>query len=187
MTAKISYLRTRNGQKSTDQRSVYYYGKHKIFFINRPGPADQMMSEASMDGVHWDAPVMEFKLSGTSYYANQVLVDANGTIHCVYHIWNKGDKGYRGRELDLWYCRKKKGESEWEKSKMIFEGYAGSHRNFMQLKSGRLIMTFGKAVPGKDVKSKDANEVDYGWNEVVSLYSDDNGENWKQSEGIKYR
>ncbi len=160
-------------------------GKHKIFFINRPGPADQMMSETSVDGLSWEAPKVEFKLPGTSYYANQVLVDEKGTIHCVYHLWSKGDKGYRGRQLDLWYTRKKKGDAEWEKSRMIFVGYVGSHRNFMQLKSGRLVMSFAKAIPGKDFKPKDTKEVDFGFHETVSLYSDDNGESWKESNGIK--
>lgn len=155
-------------------------GSFSVFFINRPGAADKFMSISSRDGIHWEAPKIEFELPGTAYYANQVLEDHQETLHAVFHLWGEGNKGYRGRHLDLWYTRKKKGANKWEAPVQIFEGYVGSIRNFMQLKSGRLLMSFGKAVPERE-KKPNSKDIDYGWNEILTLYSDDNGNNWKKS------
>lgn len=157
-------------------------GTHKIFFINRPGNADRMMSLHSSDGIKWSDPMVEFELPGEAYYANRVVVSKSGTIHCVFHVWSTGDLGYRGRQLDLWYTSQKTGD-QWAKPKKIFEGYVGSIRSFMELTNERLILSFGKAVPER-VSKPAAGYVDYGWNEVVSLYSDDDGENWGNSNAL---
>jgi hypothetical protein len=63
--------------------------------------------------------------------------------------------GYRGRHLDLWYTNKKPGE-KWTEPKMIFNGYVGSVRVFIQLKNGRLVIPDGvKNIDGTDFTRTD--------------------------------
>jgi len=173
------------GQSPANESTVVSFsdGTHKIFFINRPGKADRMMSLHSRDGIKWSEPTVEFELPGEAYYANRVVVSKSGTIYCVFHVWSTGDLGYRGRQLDLWYTRKNP-NGQWAKPKKIFDGYVGSIRSFLELGNDRLILSFGKAVPER-VAKPDAREVDYGWNEIVSLYTDDQGGTWKLSNSLK--
>lgn len=157
-------------------------GAYKIFYINRPGAANCMMSIQSRDGIKWSDPVVEFLLPGEAYYANRVLISKSGVIHCVFHIWSQGEKGYRGRQLDLWHTWKDPGKA-WAEPKLIMEGYVGSIRSFIELESGRLLLSFGKAVPERENKP-DPGEEDVGWNEVLSMYSDNAGQNWSCSNAL---
>ena len=155
-------------------------GLIKIFYINRPGNADKMMSISSTDmGWTWKAPEVEFELPGEAYYANQVMQDKAGTIHCIYHIFKPGNLGYRGRHLDLWYTKKKPGE-KWTAPKMIFNGYVGSIRGFMQLKNGRLIIPMSESDTSRANKPTNG-ETDYGLFQVMTLNSDDAGMSWAKS------
>lgn len=109
-------------------------GKLKIFFVNRPGKADKLMSISSYDsGITWDEPKEEFSLPGEAYYANNLVRDKSGELHCIFHIFGKGENGYNGRHLDLWYCRTENQGEIWSKPKKIFDGYVGSIRGFIQL------------------------------------------------------
>lgn len=154
--------------------------KIKIFFINRPGKADKMMSiESSNDGLSWSEPISEFSLPGEAYYANQVLLDSDSTLHCVFHLYGTGNFGYRGRHLDIWHSFQKKGQP-WSKPKKIFDGYVGSMRGFIQLKNKRLLIPITEAVPARANKPSNA-QTDYGLFSVVCLYSDDKGESWQKT------
>ncbi len=154
----------------------------KIFFVNRPGEANKLMSVSSTDnGISWSQPNKEFDLPGQAYYANNLVKDSEGNLHCVFHIFGTGKNGYRGRHLNLWYCRTEKNGTEWGKPKKIYDGYVGSMRSFVQLKNKRLVFAFAKAVPERMEKPKSDNTIDYGWNDVSVLYSDDMGENWEFS------
>lgn len=156
-------------------------GTIKIFFINRPGPADKLMSVSSSDnGITWGKPEKEFDLPGVAYYANNLIQDEKGNLHCIFHIFSDGENGYRGRHLNLWYCRTKDNSKDWVKPKKIFDGYVGSIRGFIELKNKRLLLTVAKAVPSRLEKPK-SNLTDYGWNDIVSFYSDDKGMTWKTS------
>lgn len=158
-------------------------GSYKVFYINRPGSADKLMSIGSEDGKEWSQPEIELNLPGEAYYANQVIQGESGSIHCVFHLWGKGDNGYRGRHLNLWYARKDPGTEDWDTPQLIYDGYVGSLRNLMQLRSGRLLLSFGKAVPERMSKPPEG-QIDYGWNEVISLYSDNNGQDWYTSNSL---
>ncbi len=155
-------------------------GEHRIFYINRPGEANRLMSVRSADGQHWNGPETEMELPGTAYYANRVMMDDKDVLHCIFHLWAEGSNGYRGRHLDLWYTRKKSGSGAWEKPRKIYDGYVGSLRCFMQLESGRLMTSFGRAVPARSAKPTSPGP-DYGWNEVLTLLSDDDGETWSEA------
>jgi len=158
-------------------------GELCVFFINRPGDANQLMFIRSVDGgISWSEPIKAFDLPGQAYYANQVLEDREGVLHAVFHVFSAGGNGYRGRHLDLWYARKRAGEG-WEKPKKIYTGYVGSMRGFIQLTNGRLLLPFARAVPSREQKPA-SGEVDYGWNEIATLYSDDSGENWVMADDL---
>jgi hypothetical protein len=153
----------------------------KIFFISRPGPANKLMSISSLDnGITWGQPEKEIDLPGIAYYANNLVQDEKGNLHCIFHIFSEGENGYRGRHLNLWYCRTRDNSKDWLKPKKIFDGYVGSIRGFIELKNKRLLLVVARAVPSR-VEKPQANLIDYGWNEIVSFYSDDKGKTWKTS------
>lgn len=153
----------------------------KIFFINRPGKGDKMMSISSDDGINWADPQKEFDLPGEAYYANQVMQDKNGTIHCVFHIYGTGTKGYKGRHLNLWYTQMQNGKN-WEAPKKIWDGYIGSLRGFIQLKNNRLLIPMSEADSSRSVKPE-TGSIDYGLFSTICLYSDDEGKTWAISDG----
>jgi hypothetical protein len=157
-------------------------GEIKIFFINRPGKADKLMSISSLNnGITWEEPKAEFSLPGEAYYANAVVRDKMGELHCIFHIFGDGENGYNGRHLDLYYCGTKNKGTIWSKPEKIYDGYVGSIRSFIQLKNGRLLVVFARAVPSRYQKPG-PGETDHGWNEIISMYSDDLGETWLTSE-----
>ena len=155
-------------------------GTIKLFYINRPGKADKMMSISSTDnGASWQEPIVEFDLPGEAYYANQVMQDRNGTLHCVFHIFKPGPLGYRGRHLDLWYTSKKQAEG-WAIPTMINEGYVGSLRGFIQLKNGNFIIPMTESDTARASKPGNGS-VDYGLFQVMTLNSTDLGKTWTRS------
>jgi hypothetical protein len=157
-------------------------GTLKIFYINRPGKGDKLMSVSSGDnGISWGLPKKEFDLPGIAYHANSLILDENGNLHCVFHIYGKGENGYRGRQLNLWYCHTKNHGKIWSQPQKIFEGYVGSVRGFIELKNKRLLLVFAKAVPSRVKKPENDTSLDYGWNDIISMYSDDNGATWQTS------
>lgn len=153
----------------------------KIFYVNRPGKGDKLMTISSYDmGISWSDPQKELDLPGEAYYANQVMQDQNGNIHCVFHLYGKGDKGYRGRHLNLWYTYQETGK-DWTRPKKIFDGYVGSVRGFVQLKNKTLLIPIYEADPLRADRPV-SGETDYGLFNVICLYSDDIGQSWKTSE-----
>lgn len=152
----------------------------KIFYINRPGKADKMMSISSTDhGMHWSEPEVEFNLPGEAYYANQVLVDKFGTIHSVFHIYSIGSMGYKGKQLDLWYTQKPV-SGKWSVPKMIKAGYVGSIRGFIELKNGTLLIPMSEADSSRALKPTNG-QIDYGLFEVMTIQSSDHGSTWTRS------
>ncbi|WP_316810926.1 sialidase family protein [Pedobacter heparinus] len=153
----------------------------KVFFVNRPGDANKLMSVSSTDnGLSWTAARKEFDLPGQAYYANAIIKDAEGNLHCVFHIFGEGNNGYRGRHLNLWYCHTRNNGKEWSEPTEIYHGYVGSIRGFIQLKNKRLLLVFAKAIPERSQKPSN-NSTDYGLHDISALYSDDMGKSWQSS------
>lgn len=159
-------------------------GEMNIFYINNPGGADKLMSVSSRDqGLVWARPVKEFDLHGNAYHANCVLEDPKGNLHCIFHLYGRGPNGYRGRQLNLWYCKKLSHSRSWSRPEKIFDGYVGAIRSFIQLKNGRLVVAVAKAVPSR-ISKPPGTEPDYGWNDIITLYSDDQGQSWQSSNTV---
>lgn len=155
--------------------------KIKVFFVNRPGEANKIMSVSSTDnGLSWAAPRKEFDLPGQAYYANVMLQDAEGNLHCVFHIFGEGKNGYRGRHLNLWYCHTRNNGKEWSAPTEIYHGYVGSIRGFIQLKNKRFLLVFAKAIPARSQKPG-KGDIDYGLHDISALYSDNMGKSWQSS------
>lgn len=92
------------------------FGVLKIFYINRPGEADKVMSLSSVDsGFTWSNEEAEFKLPGQAYYALQVISTSDSALVSVFHLFNKGPKGYKGRHLDLWANKMGPEDPNWSK------------------------------------------------------------------------
>lgn len=153
------------------------HGISRLFYINRPGNADRVMS-MDWTGGKWTNPREEFILPGQAYYALQLVEDQRGDLICVFHLFGTGANGYRGRHLDLWINRRVNGK--WETPFKIYDGYVGAIRGFKKLSKGRLLLTFGRAIPERE-KSPKTGDIDYGWNTIISMYSDDNGLSWQLS------
>lgn len=154
----------------------------RIFYLNSPGVSNSIMSITSTDGgLTWGKPKNEFALPNQGAYGNQVIKGYNGRLHCIFLIKGKGEGGYRGRLDNIWYSSTNRQRSGWATPIEIFHGYVGALRGFIQLNTGRLLLAFAKAVPGRE-EAPPKGVTDYGWNDIISLYSDDGGKIWKRSE-----
>lgn len=153
-------------------------GTLKVFYIHRPEGTTICSITSTDNGRTWSQEHTEFSLPGTAYYGVQVTLDRHGEFQVVFHILGKGDKGYNGRHYDLWHVRSSDGRTRWGEPKRFFEGYVGSLRGFTTLKSGRLFLSVSIAIPDR-VKPK-PDQPDFGWNDSVVFYSDDEGATWVQ-------
>lgn len=151
---------------------------HRVYHVLRPAGTELRSIGSTDNGKTWGDDRLEFKLPGVAYYGNQVLIDSDGELQAVFHIQGKGAKGYNGRHYDVWHARTSGGRKTWGEPKRIFEGYVGSMRGFIQLKSGRLVLSVSVAVPELQKKVGDG-KPDYGWNDIAVFYSDDNGATWQ--------
>lgn len=153
-------------------------GTVKIFYIALT--KDKLESIASTDhGITWQEPQTEFMLPGQAYYANEVILDQQQELHAVFHILGKGDNGYRGRHYNLWHCKTTGGRTQWTEPKEFFQGYVGSLRGMTQMSSGRLLVSAAIAIPQRAAAPESG--PDLGWHDIVTFYSDDNGQTWNLS------
>lgn len=152
-------------------------GFARVFYVNRPGNADRVMS-MDWTGEKWSIPREEFIIPGQAYYALQLVKSNSEDLICVFHVFGTGTNGYRGRHLDLWINRRVNGR--WGTPFRIYEGYVGAIRGLKKLSNGRLLLTFGRSVPERE-KSPKEGDIDYGWNTIISMYSDDDGRSWQLS------
>jgi len=150
----------------------------RVFYVFRPDGTEIRSIGSKDNGRSWGPERTEFKLPGVAYYGVQVVVDRHGELQCMFHILGKGDNGYNGRHYDVWHTRTMGKRAHWTEPAKIYDGYVGSLRGFLKLASGRLILSVSVAVPSR--AKPIPGEPDYGWNDAVVFYSDDDGANWKQ-------
>ncbi len=77
--------------------------------------------------------------------------------------------------IDVWHLKTRKGGTEWEPAKRIFEGYVGSLNGVIQLRNGRIILPFAEWIGGRD------QGPPTGANITTCVYSDDQGDTWHKS------
>lgn len=79
------------------------------------------------------------------------------------------------RFIDIWQLRSSDGRNEWSEPQRIFEGYVGSAQGALQLRSGRIVLPFAYWVADRP------QGPPTGANVTTAVYSDDEGQTWKQS------
>lgn len=150
----------------------------RIFFVDG---GTLISSITSTDGgLTWGPRHTELELPGKAYHALQVLLDTDGELHVVFHLFAKGNRGYRGRHYNLWHARTSGQRKTWSKPRQFFEGYVGALRSIVQLSSGRILVPFHRAAQSRPQGAIEG-QPDLGWNETVVAYSDDNGDTWTLS------
>lgn len=154
-------------------------GTLEIYAVTKPASDTLSVVRSRDGGLTWAAPELAFALPGQAYYAVQVLEAADGALHAVTHVQGQGPGGYRGRLYEIYYTTRPAGAANWTAPKKIVPGYIGSIRGFVQLSSGRLLLSVARAMPDRMTAPKSG--PDFGWNDTFAYCSDDHGATWRQS------
>ena len=125
--------------------------------------------------VRFDPP-LDFALpAGTT--RGRLLLDAAGELHDVY-LEGRPENGRHvavDRFIDLWHRRTTDGGRRWQQPRRVWDGYCGALMHFAQLPSGRIIAPFGEWVANRRTGPPT------GANVVTAMFSDDDGDTWRQS------
>jgi len=104
-----------------------------------------------------------------------MLQDGNGEFHQVFPKSRGGGRPAVTRFIDLWHRVTTGGGRKWGEAKMVWEGYTGALMEYLQLRSGRILVPFGKWIPNRPLAPPTGCHV------TIAIYSDDGGKTWTQS------
>jgi hypothetical protein len=163
--------------------------KRIIAVIDEGGPSDpKVVARYSTDGGRtWGAKEMLTSLprDAGNWSLHNVLVDREGELHLFYQTDAKtAGKGLYDMRYDIYHVGSENGRTKWNEPVLIRKGYHGSMLSVIQLKSGRIVLPFTyltKRVWSDRGEGFDAF-TDMGRFSSGVLYSDDDGQTWKQSE-----
>ena len=130
------------------------------------------------EGKTWAAPDILRDLPGDGWAGAVSLLDRNNEVHMFFARWRnkEGTKPAVDRFIDLWYLRSNKSRSTWSEPQRIFKGYVGSIQCAVQLSSGRLVLPFAYWVGDRPSAPPTGSNI------TTTVFSDDGGVSWKQSE-----
>ena len=122
----------------------------KIFFIDRPSGTAVRSVRSTDGGATWKDEREEVALPGSAYYAVQALCDREGRLHLFAHV-RRGSGRNLGVDYfyDIYYSKSNADRTAWSVPRCIHKAYVGALRGVVQLKSGRIVLPFEYAVPGR--------------------------------------
>ena len=104
-----------------------------------------------------------------------MLRDGDGEFRQVFPKSRGGGRPAVTRFIDLWHRRTTDGGRKWGEAKMVWEGYTGALMEYLQLRSGRILVPFGKWAPNRPLAPPTGCHV------TIAVYSDDGGQTWHES------
>jgi hypothetical protein len=97
----------------------------------------------------------------------------------VVHIRRKVDGS---TYYDMYFTRTDTADGPWRDPVKIYNGYVGSQRTLLRLDDGRLVMPIHFMVKlDPDPRPEGKAGENYGLMDIVTLYSDDDGDTWQRS------
>jgi sialidase-1 len=129
-------------------------------------------------GRSWSQPEAVRELPGEPWGGVAALLDRRGEAQLFItrlRLEGAGQKIAIDRCIDVWHLRSLDGRKNWSEPQRVFKGYTGSIQGALQLSGGRILLPLGVWVGGR------ATAPPTGAHYCTTLYSDDDGQTWKQS------
>jgi len=130
----------------------------------------------SDNGQTWSEPATVMKLPTEHWSTPLALLAQDGELHLFWMV-PRGRGGKPGIDylIDIWHSRSSDGRTKWPEPRCIWKGYVGSINGMAQLRSGRIVVPFAYWRGGVPTAPPTGPNV------TTTIYSDDNGQTWKQS------
>lgn len=152
-----------------------------IFARQTSGRMEVMQKRTNDNGRTWSEPetlyVMDRKDFGSRLpWATMPLVTADGRLQLFWMV-ERGTGGNPAVDyfIDILHSHSLDCYTQWTPPQAIFKGYVGSLNGMAQLANGRILLPFAYWIGGQP------EGPPFGCNVTTCVYSDDNGDTWKQS------
>jgi hypothetical protein len=152
-------------------------GAWEIYAVRADAGVKRLIRASSNDhGQTWTEPetLRELPIQGGVV----ALLDRRGEVQLFVQALRTEGNGKRiavDRFIDIWQLRSSGGRNQWSEPQRIFEGYVGSVQGALQLRSGRIVLPFAYWVAERP------QGPPTGANVTTVVYSDDDGQTWRQS------